>query len=638
MSARPFVILESWISWYQSLPPFFTTEFHPCSSSPMDLCQVTFVIKAHVEPGDVLAVCGDADPLGNWEPRKAVFLERDSSEEGEQWKVKVMLPAGQLIKFRFFSGRFLDKETQQCIINQWESGCSPRSVTPYGFACTASGGDFGVVDGKKVLDTGWLTSETELRLMLHSSAKPSVMMNNQNIETSNLRVKLSVIGLKDDSPSVKVSMSAFSRNDFYHPLKQLLNGWLLNPESWLEYTIVSLNLCNLQLVLDFEEEKADDSTPVHVGLMPLLSSCIMENGKNQGMLCLPIMKPDISQTIGWVEVHFLIVRPIAGLSLDMSEGSQRHWQPSSPVHIGHRGAGASISSQTPARVRENTISSFKHAAQHGADFVEMDVQLSKDKVPMIYHDLVCPVMIKRHEKEMYNVHKIAIKDFTLDSLHTLQIAHGDPVPENTSADEPDDSFDDVESLFFPPLEKVLQVLPGHVGFNLEIKWPLQSKDGSWDFAFGSEFFFDINEFIDAILHCVFTHACQRRIIFSSFDPDICSVIRRKQNRFPVLFLTQGTTNVYDELMDIRNRSTDIAMHFAQSNNLLGINVHAEDLLRNPGYIKKARTLGFLIFCWGKDTNNLENQRILEREGVHGLVYDKIYEYSLLERKQSGLQS
>uniref|UniRef100_A0A8C4QQQ5 Glycerophosphocholine phosphodiesterase 1 n=1 Tax=Eptatretus burgeri TaxID=7764 RepID=A0A8C4QQQ5_EPTBU len=268
----------------------------------------------------------------------------------------------------------------------------------------------------------------------------------------------------------------------------------------------------------------------------------------------------------------------------------------------------------------------------------MDVHLSKDKVPMIYHDLVCPVMIKRHEEGMYNVHNIALKELTLDTLHTLQIAHGVPVPENKSVDTADDSFDDEESLFFPPLEKVLQVVPGHVGFFLEIKWPLQSKDGSWDFAFGSELFFDMNEFIDVILHCVFTHACQRRIIFSCFDPDICTVIRRKQNRFPVLFLTQGTTDVYDELMDIRNRSSDIAMHFAQSHNLLGVNFHTEDLLRKPEYIKKARTLGLLIFCWGKDTNNLDNQNILQREGVHGFVYDKIYEYSLLERKQLGIQS
>lgn len=37
-------------------------------------------------------------------------------------------------------------------------------------------------------------------------------------------------------------------------------------------------------------------------------------------------------------------------------------------------------------VRENTIASLKNAASKGADFVEFDVQLTKDLVPVIYHD------------------------------------------------------------------------------------------------------------------------------------------------------------------------------------------------------------------------------------------------------------
>jgi len=32
--------------------------------------------------GDALGDCGDADCLGNWDPQKAVFQERNSLEEG----------------------------------------------------------------------------------------------------------------------------------------------------------------------------------------------------------------------------------------------------------------------------------------------------------------------------------------------------------------------------------------------------------------------------------------------------------------------------------------------------------------------------------------------------------------------------
>lgn len=45
-------------------------------------------------------------------------------------------------------------------------------------------------------------------------------------------------------------------------------------------------------------------------------------------------------------------------------------------------------------------------------------------------------------------------------------------------------------------------------------------------------------------------------------------VRKKQNKYPILFLTQGVTDLYPELMDIRCQSTKIAMSFAQSENIL----------------------------------------------------------------------
>lgn len=46
--------------------------------------------------------------------------------------------------------------------------------------------------------------------------------------------------------------------------------------------------------------------------------------------------------------------------------------------VAHRGA--------PYRVRENTIDSLRSALQLGADVVEIDVRLTRDKVPVLLHD------------------------------------------------------------------------------------------------------------------------------------------------------------------------------------------------------------------------------------------------------------
>jgi glycerophosphoryl diester phosphodiesterase len=49
-----------------------------------------------------------------------------------------------------------------------------------------------------------------------------------------------------------------------------------------------------------------------------------------------------------------------------------------PRVIGHRGA--------PKRAPENTLASFAEAKRLGAPWVELDVQLSRDLVPMVFHD------------------------------------------------------------------------------------------------------------------------------------------------------------------------------------------------------------------------------------------------------------
>ncbi len=50
-----------------------------------------------------------------------------------------------------------------------------------------------------------------------------------------------------------------------------------------------------------------------------------------------------------------------------------------PVMGGHRGC--------KCELRENTIACFEKAKEHGAKYVEIDVQLTKDNVAVIYHDI-----------------------------------------------------------------------------------------------------------------------------------------------------------------------------------------------------------------------------------------------------------
>ena len=44
---------------------------------------------------------------------------------------------------------------------------------------------------------------------------------------------------------------------------------------------------------------------------------------------------------------------------------------------------------------------------------------------------------------------------------------------------------------------------------------------------------------------------ERRIIISCFDSDACIMLKKKQNRFPILFLTQGQSQKYPPYKDFR---------------------------------------------------------------------------------------
>lgn len=142
----------------------------------------------------------------------------------------------------------------------------------------------------------------------------------------------------------------------------------------------------------------------------------------------------------------------------------------------------------------------------------------------------------------------------------------------------DDDLEDHQP--FPTLQQVLEVLNPHVGFNIEIKWTMQLKNGSYELDNP----LDLNTYLDIIMEVVLKHGASRRIIFSCFNPDICSMIRMKQNKYPVMFLTQGETNKYEHYNDPRCWSIKSATLFANMIEILGINVHTEDILRDPSLV------------------------------------------------------
>merc|ERR1719168_262353 len=99
---------------------------------------------------------------------------------------------------------------------------------------------------------------------------------------------------------------------------------------------------------------------------------------------------------------------------------------------------------------------------------------------------------------------------------------------------------------------------------------------------------EMNLFLDQVLRTVLRHGGDRKIIFSSFNPDICTMIINKQNKYPVLLLTAGENTKYEDFLDPRTWSIKNGVLFGEMSGLLGLSAMAEAVTRNPLQLEMVR--------------------------------------------------
>ena len=107
----------------------------------------------------------------------------------------------------------------------------------------------------------------------------------------------------------------------------------------------------------------------------------------QGDVCVPILASNLD-VIGSVHFNFLVITPFTHPNMEVTS-KQTYWKKmSSTMVIGHRGLGKNLAANKSLQLGENTVPSFIAAANLGANYVEFDVQLTKDHIPVIYHDFL----------------------------------------------------------------------------------------------------------------------------------------------------------------------------------------------------------------------------------------------------------
>lgn len=383
----------------------------------------------------------------------------------------------------------------------------------------------------------------------------------------------------------------------------------------------------------------------------------------QGDVCVPIVSSNL-EVIGTVNFNFLVITPFHHANMEVTS-RQTYWKKlSSTMVIGHRGLGKNLTSNKSLQLGENTLPSFIAAANLGAQYVEFDVQLTKDHVPVIYHDFLvsetgidAPVHTLTLEQFLHinpdkRRHKTDQRPGAWPGADDGR--HRSPRGPRTNGVGPKRSLSmgyagsghagsghaDMEERMkhtrdfkekgykansrgnfiqapFATLEDLFRRLPEGIGFNMELKYPMlhESEEHEMD-----TYAVELNSFCDTVLSKVYDLAGQRHIIFSSFNPDVCLCLSFKQPSIPILFLTDAGCS---PVGDIRASSLQEAIRFASRWNLLGIVSAAEPVINSPRLVRVVKELGLVCVSYGVLNNDPTMVQRQVKEGIDAVIVDSV---------------
>ena len=448
----------------------------------------------------------------------------------------------------------------------------------------------------------------------------------------------SVVGSEKDA-FYSISVSADDGEGVIYKTDLPMFGQTIN-KPWLFFTE---DVNNMKLIWKLSKCFPDPDTseevvasgialvsPLNSGIRPTRESLVRD-------MTIPLQSPTSLAFVGTVTFTYFLSTPH---SPPAKLAAPQPWEFGNGIG-GHRGSGKNRIDDKRLQIGENTTQSFSTAISHGASFIEFDVQLTKDFVPVIYHDFLLS-----ETGTDSPMHTLSFEQFEYlsraqgprrkrgarsNSLHATDNDYLEDITErmtHTHFNKINGFKANTRGNFIHErsctLEDIFRHVSKAVGLNIEIskaakflkqfkadsslyiEYPMLFEADDWDME---TLAIKTDLYVDTILDKVYQHAEGRRIVFSSFSPEICIALSTKQRSFPVFFLSKTAA----PKGEVRSCCIQQAIHFAKSWGLPGIVVECTPLIKCPKLIQYIKAAGLACMSFG----------MLNSEPQHAQVRDSL---------------
>lgn len=240
--------------------------------------------------------------------------------------------------------------------------------------------------------------------------------------------------------------------------------------------------------------------------------------------------------------------------------------------FGHRGA--------KGHYPENTMLGFNKAQDMGADGIEIDVHLTKDKKVVVMHD---------ENIDRTTTDKGLIKDWKIFDLKKVKTG--------TRFKKLPKYNETWHKERVPELFEVLALFAKNkMVINIELKTDV----------------YDYHGIEREVHHIVASHGMRERVVFSSFNLDTLKRLKKHDSNVRVAYLTNELPEDYEQIID--------------DYDLEAIHLHVDAALENIGLMKEK---GIFFRIW--TVNEKEHIQQLVNAGVRGIITD--YPDDALEIKE-----